>query len=142
MTRLLDTKFRIPGTGVRFGADFILGLVPGLGDVLSMGFSGLLIVTMARKGASLSLVVRMLLNVILDTAVGSIPFLGNVFDLFFKANYRNLVLMREHYDEGKQTGSPWPIVIVIIGVLAALLSLTCWLIYVIFSGLSQLFPVA
>jgi Domain of unknown function (DUF4112) len=140
VTRLLDTKFRIPGTRIRFGADFILGLVPGLGDVLSMGFSALLIVTMVRKGASVNLALRMLFNVLLDTVVGSIPLLGNVFDLFYKANYRNLLLMREHYDEGKHAGSAWPIVLCIIAVLAVLVAAILGVFFWVLSNPAMLFP--
>lgn len=117
-----------------------MGMFPGVGDLASMGLSGLLIVTMARKGASLRLVLRMLFNVVLDTVVGSIPFLGNIFDLFYKANYRNLLLMREHYDEGKHTGSVWPIVLVVLGVLTALFVFTVWLLYWMLETITQLFP--
>ncbi len=141
-SRMLDTQFRVPGTRLRFGADFLMGLVPGLGDVLSMGFSGLLIVTMAKNGASGMLVVRMLGNVILDTVVGAVPILGNVFDLFYKANYRNLELMRQYYDDGRHRGSVWPIVIGVIASLVLLLSLTLWLIYTILSWLSGSFETA
>ncbi|MFK8112602.1 MAG: DUF4112 domain-containing protein [Rubripirellula sp.] len=120
-SRLLDTKFRIPGTKVRFGVDFLLGLIPGAGDILSLGFSGLLVATMAKNGASARLVARMMLNVLLDAVVGTVPLLGNIFDLFFKANYRNLQLMREYYDEGKHTGSVWPVVaLVVVSFLATL----------------------
>ena len=116
LTRLLDTRFKIPGTNIRFGADFIMGLVPGAGDLLSMMFSGMLIATMAKNGASGKLVARMLSNVLLDTIVGSVPVLGNIFDLFYKANNRNFKLMKEHYHEGKHTGSVWPVVIAVLGV--------------------------
>ena len=112
-TDLLDTKFAIPGTNIRFGADFLLGLIPGVGDSISLGFSGMLIVNMAKHGASSQLIVRMLLNVLLDTTLGSIPLLGNVFDLFYKANQRNLRLMQEHYEEGKHSGSAVPLLILV-----------------------------
>ena len=112
-TDLLDTKFTIPGTSIRFGADFLLGLIPGVGDSISLGFSGMLIVNMAKHGASSQLIVRMLLNVLLDTTLGSIPLLGNVFDLFYKANQRNLTLMQEHYEEGKHSGSAVPLLILV-----------------------------
>lgn len=118
-SRLLDTKFGIPGTHVRFGADFLLGLVPGVGDAISLGLSGLLIATMAKHGASTRLVLRMLSNVGLDAVVGTVPILGNLFDLFFKANTRNLDLMRQYYDEDKHTGSAWPILLAIALVLVA-----------------------
>ncbi len=124
---LLDTKFRIPGTQVRYGADFLLGLIPGAGDLVSMGLSGLLIATMARHGASGRLVGRMLLNVGLDTLVGSIPILGNLFDLLFKANHRNAKLMHEDYRQGKHTGSVWPIIGGILAVMLVFAVATVWL---------------
>jgi hypothetical protein len=99
--RLLDTRFRIPGTDLRFGLDFLVGLVPYAGDLLSLGLSGVMIATMARHGASGMLIVKMLGNVALDALVGTVPLLGDVFDLFYKANVRNLHLMREHYGQGK-----------------------------------------
>tara|TARA_R110002049_G_scaffold27321_2_gene94329 strand:+ start:598551 stop:599045 length:495 start_codon:yes stop_codon:yes gene_type:complete len=126
VSRLLDTKFRIPGTDVRFGADFLMGLVPGAGDMLSLGISGLLIATMAKNGASAKLVLRMLLNVGLDALVGSVPILGNVFDLFYKANYRNAQLMREYYNEGKHAGPIWPILLVVLAVIFSIFVLIIW----------------
>lgn len=128
-SRLLDTQFRIPGTEVRFGADFLLGLVPGAGDLLSLCMSGLLVGTMAKNGASAMLVARMLMNVILDAIVGSVPVLGNIFDLFYKANYRNAVLMREYYDEGKHAGPVWPIVLAVVVVIGTLFAGTTWAIF-------------
>lgn len=116
-TGVLDTKFVIPGTKIRFGLDFLLGLLPGIGDTISLGFSGLLIATMAKHGASPRLVVRMLMNVLVDAVVGTFPFLGNVFDLFFKANSRNLDLMREYYVEDKHQGSVWPVLLMVVGVI-------------------------
>lgn len=128
-SRLLDTKFRIPGTDIRFGADFLLGLLPGAGDIISFGFSGVLVLTMARHGASPMLAARMLLNVALDALVGSVPVLGNIFDLVYKANYRNVQLMQEYYAEGQHQGSVWPVVL---GVLITLFVILGLLLYGIF----------
>lgn len=136
-TDLLDTKFTIPGTKIRFGADFLMGLVPGIGDALSLGFSGVLIATMANHGASKLLVARMLLNVFLDTLVGTVPILGNVFDLFYKANYRNMKLMREHYHDGKHAGSVWPLVIGVVASIVIALGLFIWLLVKIFFWIWQ-----
>ena len=127
-SRVLDTKFKIPGTDIRFGADFLLGLIPGVGDVLSLGMSGVLVATMAKNGASPRLAFRMLINVALDAAVGTIPILGNIFDLVYKANYRNAVLMREYYDAGKHTGSVWPVVLMVIAGILLILGLVVWLV--------------
>ena len=132
-TGVMDTKLRIPGTEVRFGADFLLGLVPGVGDAISLGLSGVLIATMAKNGASAKLVTKMLGNVLLDAIVGVVPILGNLFDLFYKANYRNLKLMREHYEEDKHQGSVWPILLAIVLVITAILAGSAWVIVKLFT---------
>ncbi len=138
-SRVLDTKFRIPGTDMRFGLDFILGLVPGAGDILSLGMSGTLIATMARHGASPLLVTRMLVNVVLDAFIGAIPVLGNIFDLLYKANYRNAELMREYYEEDKHRGSVWPVVIAVIGTIVLLMILLLFFTIKIFEFIFGLF---
>jgi len=120
MSDLMDTKYVIPGTKIRFGLDFLLGLIPGVGDAISFAFSGVLVATLARHGASPRLLARMLVNLMLDALVGSVPVLGNVFDLFFKANRRNVMLMREHYVDGKHTGSIWPVLAAVVGAVVLL----------------------
>lgn len=127
--RLLDSKFRIPGTDVRFGLEPIAGLVPFAGDAVGFVASGLLVTTMARHGASPRLVARMLVNVGVDALVGSVPVLGSVFDVVFKANDRNVRLLREHYEEGRHTGSVWPIVAATVAALIALAVLLAWVLY-------------
>lgn len=130
VSNLLDAKYRIPGTRVRFGLDFLMGLVPGAGDAVSLGFSGLLIATMAKNGASLRLVMLMLGNVIVDAIVGAVPVAGSFFDLFFRANLRNARLMREHYEQGKHRAHAWPmllgIMVVVLSVFAALFVLLAY----------------
>lgn len=138
-SRLLDTKFRIPGTKVRFGADFLLGLVPGVGDAISLGLSGLLIATMAKNGASPRLVLRMLSNVGLDAVVGTVPILGNLFDLFFKANTRNLDLMRQYYVEDKHTGTVWPILLAIALVLVVVFATVLLILVFLVSAIQEWF---
>lgn len=133
---LLDTKFRIPGTRIRFGADFLLGLIPGAGDGVSLAMSGMLIATMAKNGASPRLVLRMLGNVVVDAIVGTIPIAGNLFDLFFRANTRNLDLMREHYVEGKHQGRVWPMLLAIVVVMVTMLASVAWVFTTLFSKAS------
>ncbi len=134
-SRLLDTKFKIPGTDIRFGLDFLLGLIPGAGDLVSLGMSGVLITTMAKHGASPQLAARMLFNVALDALVGTIPVLGNIFDLIYKANYRNAVLMREYYEEGRHTGSVWPVVLGVVITLLVIFMMVVWAITSLFGWL-------
>jgi hypothetical protein len=125
----LDNRFRIPGTNIRFGADFLIGLIPYVGDVISFAISGLLLIVMARKGASGMVLVKMVWNVWLDGAVGTIPILGDIFDLSYKANIRNLNLLQEHYQEGEHQGSAWWIVILIVVALFLLVGLSIYVIW-------------
>ena len=125
----LDNRFRIPGTNIRFGADFIIGLIPYAGDVISFSISGLLIIVMARKGASGMVLVKMIWNVWLDGMIGTIPLLGDIFDLSYRANVRNLNLLREHYGEGQHSGSAWWVVILIVGTLFLLVGLSIYVIW-------------
>jgi hypothetical protein len=83
----------MPGTEVRFGLDPILGLIPGLGDVAGAALSGYLVLLAARLGAPRVVVLRMVANVALDSIVGSVPLLGDAFDVAWKANTRNLALL-------------------------------------------------
>lgn len=128
-SRLLDSKFKIPGTDIRFGLEPIAGLVPFAGDAVGFVASGLLVTTMARHGASPRLVARMLVNVAVDAIVGSVPVLGSVFDIVFKANDRNVRLLREYYEEGRHAGSVWPIVLGTVAALLVLAVLLTWLLY-------------
>jgi hypothetical protein len=117
LAKLMDAQFRIPGTNMRFGLDGIIGLIPGAGDLSTFAVSGFMLWIMARNGASNYVLARMALNVLIDTAVGSIPLVGDLFDFAFKANMRNLRLMQEHYNEGRHRGGAWKVVIPILIVL-------------------------
>ena len=125
----LDNRFRIPGTNIRFGIDFLIGLVPYIGDVVGFAISGLLVMVMARKGASGMALVKMVGNVWIDGAIGAIPLLGDLFDLRYRANLRNLQLLKEHYAEGKHQGSAWPVVFLILLSLFALIALSVWVVW-------------
>ena len=79
IAHLMDSQFRLPGTSFRFGLDPLLGLLPVVGDLSTTVVSVVLLLTMLRHGASGAVVVRMALNILIDTVVGGIPILGNVF---------------------------------------------------------------
>lgn len=102
---LMDEQFRIPGTNFRFGFDPLMNLFPIVGDMTGFVISAGLLMAMAKKGAGNKLVVLMSINIFLDATIGAIPVVGQIFDFFFKANSRNLNLMKEHYVEGKHQGS-------------------------------------
>ena len=105
IARLMDSQFQLPGTRFRFGLDPLLGLLPIVGDLSSTAVSVALLLTMLRHGASGAVVVRMAFNIFIDTVVGAIPILGNVFDFAYKSNERNVALLRRHYAEGRHQGS-------------------------------------
>ena len=92
----LDSGIRIPGLGWRIGLDSILGLVPGVGDTAGARLGGWVFVEALRMGIPPHTLVRMLLNLALDSTIGAIPVLGDVFDFVWKANVRNIELLERH----------------------------------------------
>jgi hypothetical protein len=96
LARLLDSAFRIPGTGVRVGADSIFGLIPVIGDFAGAALSGYIVLASARLGVPPAALVRMLINIGIDTVVGSVPVLGDMFDAGWRANIRNVALLDSH----------------------------------------------
>jgi hypothetical protein len=105
LSKLMDSRFVIPGTNIRFGVDPILSLLPVFGDLVTFIVSGMLIYTMRNHGASRNVAIKMILNATLDAVMGAIPLVGTIFDVFYKANDRNVKLLKEHYYEGKHQGS-------------------------------------
>lgn len=123
---LLDSQFRLPGTQFRFGLDPLLGLLPIVGDLSTTVVSVALLLTMMRHGASGAVVVRMALNILLDTVVGAIPLVGNVFDFAYKSNERNVALLRRHYAEGRHTGSGKGLVALLLLAFLVVAGLVAW----------------
>jgi hypothetical protein len=93
LARVLDTAVGIPGTPFRLGLDAIVGLIPGAGDMIGALLSGYIVLAAARSGATTPVLLRMIGNIAIDTAFGSIPVLGDLFDVAFKANARNVALL-------------------------------------------------
>ncbi len=100
MAQMLDAQFRIPLIGYRFGYDALLGLVPVFGDALAAAPSAWMIHRAHRLGMPTGGLVRMAGNVGVDFVFGSVPVLGSVFDVVFKANLRNMALLRGHILSG------------------------------------------
>ena len=99
LSKLLDVAFVLPGTNVRYGIDGLIGLIPIVGDLLTTAIS-LWIVREARSlGAPRHIVARMLGNVALDGVVGLVPFAGDAFDVMFRANMRNMRLLKRWMDK-------------------------------------------
>ena len=94
--RIFDSAFRIPGTGITFGLDPIIGLIPGIGDLSSPIFSLFIIWHAAKLRVPKVVMARMMLNALIDSAVGAIPVLGDLFDFAWKASAWNLALLERH----------------------------------------------
>ena len=97
---LLDSAFAVPGTPVRFGLDAIIGLVPGVGDLATPFYTGLLLVTGLRMRLPLVVQARMVMNAGLDMLIGLVPVAGDLVDIAWKANLRNLELLERHATPG------------------------------------------
>jgi hypothetical protein len=98
IARVLDSAFRIPGTPVRVGADAILTFIPGVGTLVSKGVSAYLILEARRFGVPNDALLRMIGNVGVDFVLGSIPVVGWFADIVYRANLRNMALLRAHLD--------------------------------------------
>jgi heme/copper-type cytochrome/quinol oxidase subunit 2 len=117
------------GNGFPFWLDGLLGLIPGAGDLSTFAVSGYMVLILAKNGASGFVLARMILNILVDATIGSIPLIGDLFDFAFKANTRNMRLMKEHYVEGRHKGSALKVIVpVLILVLLAIIGLI-WLMY-------------
>lgn len=125
---LLDSKFQIPGTKIKIGIDGIIGFLPVIGDLSGFVISLVLIVAIVREGASGKVVAKMLGNLLLDVTIGEIPFLGNIFNIFYKSNKRNVALAKAHFVEGKHKGQPYALIFGIIVFFTLFFWFSIWII--------------
>lgn len=117
---VLDDLIPIPGTKFRVGLDPIIGLVPGIGDSSTAVFSSMIIVNGLRAGLPRVVLVRMVLNVLVNTLVGAFPVLGDIFSAWFKSNNRNYALLRKHQGANRKASkADYGIVIAMLAVLLA-----------------------
>jgi hypothetical protein len=124
LARILDEWFRVPGTSIRFGLDGIIGLVPGVGDILGGLASTILIVAAWVRGVPYVTLARMVVNVGIEVLLGTIPLLGDAFDIAWKANRRNYALIVRHLEQTRQqTWRDW-IYLALIGLVLLALFLT------------------
>ncbi|MHB1745106.1 MAG: DUF4112 domain-containing protein [Acidobacteriaceae bacterium] len=108
LSHVLDDWLRIPGTSIRFGLDAIVGLVPGIGDVLGGLASCILLVAAWFRGVPYVTLIRMSVNVGIEVLVGSVPLLGDAFDVAWKANRRNFKLLTRHVEQPRvHTWKDW-----------------------------------
>jgi hypothetical protein len=136
---LMDEFFQVPGTKFRFGADALLGLIPGVGDIIGGVMSAWIIVGAVRHRVKAWVIARMVLNVSIDLIVGSVPLAGDVFDFLFEENMKNMRLLEKHRDRTRPPRSSAQmtgVAVLIIGailclavmIMIGMLSLVFWLI--------------
>jgi hypothetical protein len=134
LSHLLDDFIRIPGTPIRFGLDGIVGFIPGIGDILGGVASCIIIIAAWSRGVSYVTLTRMVVNVGIESLVGAVPVLGNLFDIGWKANRRNYALLTGSLEEPvKQKKKSWLFLAGISFALALLLTLPVlllgWILY-------------
>jgi hypothetical protein len=121
LSRYLDGLFRIPGTDWRFGLDALIGLVPNFGDTLTSLASFYILIAGVRYGVPKITLLRMAFNIGIDYLIGSIPFIGDAFDFFWKANSKNIELIRQRATGKTGTKSDYLFILLIICVLILIL---------------------
>lgn len=130
LQRLLDSVFRVPGTNIRFGWDAVVGLVPWAGDAVTAVLSFLFLAHAWRMRLPRVVQARMLLNIMIDVALGFVPFAGDVADVFWRSNARNMALLERHADEGQPPrASDWLFVLAVLLALAAVVLLPVLVLY-------------
>jgi hypothetical protein len=136
---LMDEAFVLPGTRIRVGLDALLGLIPGIGDVIGAVMSSWIIAGALRHRVPARIIARMVLNVVIDLVFGAVPLAGDVFDFLYEENMMNMRLLEKHRDRRRTPRSTAQIALVLGGIvtflvllavalLAGVIALVIWLI--------------
>lgn len=100
-SRLMDAQFIIPGTKIRFGLDSLLGLIPGIGDTVTLASTAYIIGQARMLGVPKFILLKMAGNAFIDWLIGLIPLLGDIFDVGYKSNIKNVALLKEHLERSR-----------------------------------------
>ena len=138
LAKVLDTTVKIPGTSLYLGLDPLIGLIPGIGDVLANLMGTVIMGLAARLGVPSIVMTRMSLNLLINGVVGAIPVLGDLFSVWFQSNMRNAALLRDAATQpARSTGRDWTYVVGLIGgtviLLLGLVALVVWLVISLWS---------
>lgn len=140
VAKWLDSNYRIPGTNISFGLDPLLGLVPVVGDAVGLFMSFALVLTMILHGTRGKVVALLITHSIVDALFGSLPLIGPFFDVWYKANNRNVKLLKAHYSEGKHDAPATSVIVGWMVVLFLIFSTMVFLISWIFLEIIDLLP--
>jgi len=136
---LLDSSIPLPGTSCRVGLDGLSGLVPGIGDLAAGGLSGYILLQALQQGVSWAVALRMLLNILLESTVGIVPVVGDIFDFAYKANERNVRLLLEYQKSPGPVQRRSALLIAVVALLFfAILGLAVWLVILLLKALLSL----
>ena len=140
VARMLDSALPVPGTSARFGLDPILGLIPGLGDLVSPLFTLGMLFQARDVGVPRVVQLRMIFNVAIDVLTGFVPLIGDLFDFAWKANNRNLALLERHaYEEHEPSAGDWAFVAVCVALLVVIAAVPFLLLGWAFNLIAALF---
>jgi hypothetical protein len=133
-SRVMDAAWRVPGTEIRFGWDPIVGLVPGVGDLATASFSALVLFRALRLGVPRVVLIRMVLNILVDLVAGAVPVIGDLFDVAWQSNSMNFALLERHEQPGvKPTSGDWALVLLafaVVGGVVLIVALSAvWMVY-------------
>ena len=139
LSHYLDGLFKIPGVGWKFGLDALIGLIPNVGDTLTIFPAFYILIAGVRYGVPKITLLRMAFNIGLDYVVGMIPFVGDAFDFFWKSNKQNMDLIRTRATGKTGTRGDYVFIVVIMGLLIALLATTIFVsVYVVWAIIWEL----
>jgi hypothetical protein len=141
LSRLLDTAIGLPG-GFRIGIDPIIGLVPGIGDVIATALSLWLVYDATRLGIPKRVLARMILNIIIEAAIGAVPVLGDFIDAVWKANVRNMRLVEAAYRPMLPERPLWKLIAIIGGALLVVYGSLFLAFYLLVSWILMMFDAA
>ncbi len=146
LARWMDSVFEIPGTRIRLGLDPILGLFPGLGDLLTTVVSLYILGAARRYGVPRITLARMAANVAIDVVLGSLPLVGDVFDVFWKSNVKNVALLRRHVmaapaEQRRARSGDWlflaGLIVLLLVLLAGAIGVTYGILYLLGEALAR-----
>ena len=137
---LMDSKFVISGTQLRFGLDPIIGLIPIVGDLIATAISGFIVLRCGKLKMPRIVLTRMSINVILNALIGAIPMLGDIFSLWFRSNERNLDLARAYLaNPTRPTRREWAAVLGLMAIVIAIGALLVWALTAVLGWIFSLF---
>lgn len=99
LAELMDSQFSLPGTKMRIGVDTLIGLIPGIGDTISLSIAGYIVCQSAQLGIGTQRIMQMIINIFVDWLIGLIPIIGDFFDIGWKGNLKNAALLRDYTNQ-------------------------------------------